>query len=152
MRVDDFALAQRFRLGGYRIALLNGVDMLRCRMYHDMSEVWNGFSKNILLGLESSSLKEQPGWFALPFAWGYASLFLLPYFHLLFTRWRKLALVEIGWLAALRGIAGFFLKRPPSEILTTPAGALSVMALGLGALYRRWRGQKITWKGRLYGG
>jgi hypothetical protein len=113
--------------------------------------VWNGFLKNILLGLELSSLEERPRWLALPFAWGYACLFFLPYFHLLFTRWRKLALVEIGWLAALRGVAGFFLKRPPSEMLTTSAGAFGVMALGLGALYRRWRGQKITWKGRLYG-
>jgi chlorobactene glucosyltransferase len=150
-RVDDFALAKHFKMSGYRIAFLDGTDMLRCRMYHNKGEVWNGFLKNILLGLETSSLEQRPKWFALPFAWCYACLFVLPYFHLLFTRQRKLALLEIGWLAALRGITGFFLKRPPSEVLTTPAGALSVMALGLAALYRRWRGQKIAWKGRLYG-
>lgn len=150
-RVDDFALARHFRLSGYRIAFLEGSDMLRCRMYHNKREVWNGFLKNTLLGLETSSLVQRPRWFALPFAWGYACLFFVPYFHLLFTQRRKLALLEIGWLAALRGIAGLFLRRPLSEVLTTPAGALSVMALGLAALYRRWRGQKIVWKGRLYG-
>jgi hypothetical protein len=150
-RVDDFALAKRFKMSGHTIAFLNGTDMLRCRMYHDAGEVWNGFLKNVLLGLETSSLEQRPQWFALPFAWGYACLFFLPYYHFVFTRQRKLALVEIGWLAALRGMAGLFLKRPVMEVLTIPAGALSVMALGLVALYRRWRGQKIAWKGRLYG-
>ena len=150
-RVDDFALAKRFRMSGHTIAFLNGTDMLRCRMYHGAGEVWNGFLKNVLLGLETSSLEQRPKWFALPFAWGYACLFFLPYYHFVFTRQRKLALVEIGWLAALRGMAGLFLKRPVMEVLTIPAGALSVMALGLVALYRRWRGQKIAWKGRLYG-
>jgi chlorobactene glucosyltransferase len=33
--VDDFALAQRFKMSRYRIAFLNGTDMLRCRMYHN---------------------------------------------------------------------------------------------------------------------
>jgi chlorobactene glucosyltransferase len=150
--VDDFALAKWLKISGYKISFLNGTDMLSCRMYHGAGEVWNGFLKNILLGLETSSLEKQPRWWALPFAWGYACLFFIPYYHLLFGKQKKLALLEIGWLGALRAFAGQYLRRPSSEIFTTPLGALSVMALGLGALYRRWRGQKITWKGRTYGG
>lgn len=150
--VDDFALARHFKANGSRIALLNGADMLRCRMYHDAGEVWRGFSKNVLFGLETSSLRRQPAWQALLFAWAYASVFVVPYMHLLSARWRTLAALEMAWMAALRGVAGAFLKRPPLEALSTPAGAWSVMALGVGALYRRWRGRKITWKGRDYSG
>ncbi|MCC7209358.1 MAG: glycosyltransferase [Anaerolineae bacterium] len=150
--VDDFALARRFKANGRRIALLNGADMLRCRMYHNAGEVWRGFSKNVLFGLETSSLRRRPAWLALLFAWAYASVFVVPYVHLLSARWRRIAVLELAWMATLRGMAGAFLKRPPLEALTTPAGAWSVMALGVGALYRRWRGQKVTWKGRDYSG
>jgi hypothetical protein len=125
-------------------------------MYRNASEVWNGFLKNILLGLETSSLQQRPSWGALPFAWGYVSLFLTPYYHLLYSmlsgKPRKIALLEIVWLGALRGVVGVHLKRPWDEILTTPMGALSVTALGLVALYRRWRRQQIMWKGRAYWG
>lgn len=150
--VDDFALARRFKQNGYRIALLNGTDMLRCRMYKDAGDVWRGFSKNILTGLETSSLRQPQVWRTAPFAWAYASLFVMPYLHTFSARWRKIALLEVAWLAALRGMAGAFLRRPPLEALTTPVGAWSVMALGIGALFRRWRGQKVTWKGRAYSG
>lgn len=149
--VDDFALARLLKDNGYKIALLNGTSLLHCRMYRNAGEVWHGFIKNILLGLETTSLKQQPRWWAVPFAWGYACLFVMPYVNLLWRGQRKLALLEISWLGALRAISGMYLKRPPSEALTTPFGALSVMIFGLAALYRRWRGQKIAWKGRLYG-
>lgn len=150
--VDDFALAKLLRDNGYKIALLNGTSLLSCRMYHNASEVWQGFVKNILLGLETSSHEKQPRWWPILFAWGYACLFLTPYFNLASRRQTKLALLEIGWLGALRAISGLYLNRPPSEALTTPFGTLGVMAFGLAALYGRWRGQKISWKGRLYSG
>lgn len=150
--VDDFALAKLLKDSGYKIAILNGTSLLSCRMYHNAGEVWNGFVKNILLGLETSSHDKQPPWWAILFAWGYACLFITPYFNLISPRQRKLALLEIGWLGALRGVSGLYLKRPATETLTTPFGALSVMAFGLAALYSRGRGQKFAWKGRLYGG
>lgn len=148
--VDDFALARLLKENGYKIALLNGTSLLSCRMYHSADAVWNGFIKNILLGLETSSRAKHPYWWPILFAWGYVSLFLTPYFNLVSRGQRKLALLEIGWLGILRAISGAYLKRPPSEALTTPFGALSVMIFGLAALYRRGRGQKIAWKGRLY--
>jgi chlorobactene glucosyltransferase len=46
--VDDFALAERFKSHGFTILLVDGADMLSCRMYTSFREVWNGFSKNLL--------------------------------------------------------------------------------------------------------
>ena len=149
--VDDFALARLFRENRHPIALVSGVHMLACRMYHTAGEVWQGFSKNILLGLEASSAKKHLAGWALAFTWGYACLFVLPFYHVLLPDQRLWALLEIGWLALLRGMINRQLERPLSEILTTPLAAWSVMALGLNALRRRMRRGQVRWKGREYG-
>jgi hypothetical protein len=60
------------------------------------------------------------------------------------------AVIEACWLLLLRSVVARHLKRPPDEIVTTPLAAWGVMAISLGALFRRWRGQRIAWKGRLY--
>ena len=148
--VDDLALAKQVRLSGYKIAFVDGTALVRCRMYHNALEVWNGFSKNIMLGLETSSTKKRPVWWGGLFAWAYACIFVLPFYHLLFSDQKRVALLEIGWLGLLRGMVNRYLRRPVHEIPTTPLGAWSVMALGLSALYRRKFSQTVQWKGRDY--
>ncbi len=148
--VDDFALAQRFHERGHTVALVDGTSMVSCRMYHSVTEVWAGFSKNILLGMETTSGgARQRGW-DFVFAWGYACLFVLPFVRLLLSGRRWLPLIEIAWLAALRGMVSHQFARPVHEITTTPLAAWDVMALGLNALIRRRRGGHIRWKGRDY--
>jgi hypothetical protein len=147
--VDDFALAKLLRTSGYRVALIDGSTMLSCRMYSSAHEVWDGFSKNILLALEMSSAEKRSHWWGLLFAWGYASVFVLP-FALLFSRYRWLALLTLIWLASLRSLVNKRLKRPALEVLTTPLAAWSVMAFGLGAFLRRRGGRNVRWKGRDY--
>jgi chlorobactene glucosyltransferase len=148
--IDDFALAQRFRTAGYTIALVDGTAMLSCRMYHTFREVWDGFSKNLLLALTSSSRGKYALWRAPLFAWCYACVFVLPFFNLVFSERKALARVEICGLFLVRGLAVRHLRRPLDEVLTTPLAAWGVMALGMGTLYRRWRKRPIAWKGRRY--
>ncbi len=148
--IDDFALAQRFQDCGYTVALVDGADMLSCRMYHALREVWAGFSKNLLGALSSSSRSRSSIWWAPLFAWCYACVFVIPFYNLVFSDQRALASLEICWLLILRGLVVWRIKRPPDEILTTPIAAWAVIALGVGAVYRRWRKQHIVWKGRSY--
>ena len=150
--VDDFALARRFRACGYKIAFVDGEEMLECRMYHGVREVWEGFSKNLLLGLETAPWERRSPWRGALFIWGFACLFVTPFYHLARGGMRWLALIEIGWLLLLRGWVGAHLKRPRAEIVTTPLAGWMVMALGMTALYRRWRKREIRWKGRVYRG
>ncbi|HEX8983021.1 MAG TPA: glycosyltransferase [Ktedonobacterales bacterium] len=147
--VDDFALAQRFRESGHTVALVNGVSLLSCRMYTSAGEVWNGFTKNLLGALTSTGERPNVLWYPL-FAWGYASVFVLPIAYLIIGEQRELAAVALGWLFLLRAATGIYLKRPLDEILTTPLAAWAVMALALSAMVRRWRGRGIEWKGRQY--
>jgi len=148
--VDDFVLAKHVRSNGYRIALVDGTSMLNCRMYHGAREVWDGFSKNILLALQTSSAEKRPRWKGLVFAWGYACVFVLPFYHLLFSDHKSLSLLVIGWLGILRAIVNRRFTRPCIEVAATPLAAWTVMAFGLNALFRRIRGRKIAWKGRDY--
>ena len=148
--LDDFALARHFRANGYKIALVDGKELLQCRMYHNARELWQGFSRSLMHGLSGSSTAKRAFWWMPLFAWGYASLFVNPFYRLLLGEQRWLSLLEIAWLVTLRGIANWYLKRSLLEVLTTPFAAWSVMALEIGAIYRRWQGQTLAWKGRTY--
>ena len=148
--VDDFALARRFRAYGYKIAFVEGSEMLECRMYRTVHDVWEGFSKNLLLGLETATRETRSSWWGALFIWCFACLFVTPFYHLARGGARWLALIEIGWLLLLRGWVGAHLRRPHAEIVTTPVAGWMVMALGMTALYRRWRKREVMWKGRVY--
>ena len=102
--MDDFALAKLLRTNGKQVALVDGTFMLSCRMYRNVREVWLGFSKNILLALETSALEKGHWWWRPLFAWGYACVFVIPFFNLLFAGQKLLSLIAIIWLLALRGI------------------------------------------------
>lgn len=147
--VDDFALAQRFRDSGRTVALVNGVSLLSCRMYISAAEVWNGFTKNLLGALTSTGKRPNAWWYPL-FAWGYASVFVLPLAYLIVGEQRLLAAIALGWLLLLRATTGAYLKRPLGEALMTPLAAWVVMAIALSALIRRWRRRAVEWKGRMY--
>jgi chlorobactene glucosyltransferase len=145
--VDDFALAQRFYTGGYRIALVNGAAMLNCRMYRNAREVWQGFTKNLLLALGTT---QKFVWWQIPiFAWGYAAVFISPYLFLLQSG-LPLALLTVGWLWTLRAIVARYLSRSVLEAPVVSLAALGVMALSFNALYLRLRGKGIIWKARHY--
>lgn len=148
--VDDFALARRFRACGYAVALVDGTDMLSCRMYRSFHEVWEGFSKNLLGALSLSAQSRRPPWQALLFAWCYACLFVSPFFNLAFGKRKTLAGIEILGLYLLRALVARRLKRAWDETLATPLAAWSVMAIGMGTLYQRWRQRPVVWKGRRY--
>ncbi len=49
--VEDVELARRFKRDGrYRLIFAAGEDLARVRMYHSLSEIWSGFTKNIYYG------------------------------------------------------------------------------------------------------
>ena len=146
--VDDFALANHFLHGNQRIALINGSKMLSCRMYHNVNEVWKGFSKNIVLSLQSS--QQWSVGLVILFAWSYVSLFVLPYVILMLHPDKWIALLAIIWVIGLRLIIGFATHRPLTEAFFIVFSAMGVMLLGLNAISLKARRQNIVWKDRPY--
>ncbi len=146
--LDDFALTQQFQLHGYITALFNGATWLQCRMYHNVHEVWNGFAKNIMLGLNNAGTEKRSAGFAVLFGWGYASIFVIPWLLLVALQWT--ACIEIFWIMALYIVAAVQYKRPLVETLLFPVSALGILILGLYALLRQQQKKAIYWKGRAY--
>jgi chlorobactene glucosyltransferase len=148
--VDDFALAAHLRAAGSRMALVNGIDMLACRMYRSPREVWQGFSKNVLAALATSTASTRRRGWQLLLIWTYACVFLMPWYRLLFATPKLPALFEVAWLTALRAVVNRQFARPHSEMLATPLAAVSVVAFSCNALLRRQRHKPVTWKDRAY--
>jgi hypothetical protein len=55
--VEDLALARRIKQGGFRLRYLLGLDALELRMYSDFASLWEGWTKNWLLGLDGDVAK-----------------------------------------------------------------------------------------------
>jgi chlorobactene glucosyltransferase len=50
--VDDLALGRRIKAHGLRWRLVDGTRRIRCRMYHDFQQVYEGLSKNLFAAFE----------------------------------------------------------------------------------------------------
>ena len=49
--VEDKAIAEQVKWNGYRLIVANGYTVARTRMYTSLPEMWEGWTKNIYLGL-----------------------------------------------------------------------------------------------------
>jgi hypothetical protein len=50
----QFGLARRIKAGGYRLRYVLGLDAAELPMYSDLASLWEGWTKNWLLGLDGS--------------------------------------------------------------------------------------------------
>lgn len=150
--VEDFALAQEMKTHGHKISFVDATAMLSCRMYDNAPDVWQGFSKNIMLGLQQSQTQTMPLWLMPIFAFGWASLFVLPLYILIFQS-GFLALWALGNILGLWLVRAIFVisyRRSKTEIFTTHLAGIGVMFLGLSAILRSLRQAPVEWKGRTY--
>lgn len=65
--LEDVLLARAIKAAGYRMAYVDALELIQCRMYHSFAEVWSGFSKNLFAFYN----------YSLPFALGALLLNLL---------------------------------------------------------------------------
>ena len=49
--VEDKAISERVKWSGYRLIVADGMKVARTRMYTSLAEMWEGWTKNIYLGL-----------------------------------------------------------------------------------------------------
>ena len=155
--VEDLALARAIKAGGHRLRYLLGLDAVDLRMYTDLAALWEGWTKNWFLGLDSDPTKALGAalvvvmMFAVPWLLLPASLVLLSLQPLLSMAW--------WWLMALSGLAILqqLLLRlwtrtnfdvPLSYWYLMGVGGLLVGAIGPVSIWRTRTGRGWTWKGR----
>lgn len=158
--VEDKDLAALVKGAGYRLVVADGRQVASTRMYTSLPEMWEGWTKNIFLGLKGSAgmlllgafgaflslmaALALPLWLAAGLAWfaaGGGSMALLVaaeaallWGYLIF--WRVLA---------LRGT-----DVPRGYALTVPLGAAVFAAMMFASAWKVLSGRGVTWKGRRY--
>jgi GT2 family glycosyltransferase len=165
--VEDLALARRIKQGGHRLRYLLALDGLELRMYSDFASLWEGWTKNWLLGLDGDVARALAAssvvllmfsgpWLMTPVAAllaaglapvGFAPMGL-PGQRLVLLAALALGLAGIGLQLVLRLWIRRQFQLPISFWWLMGAGGLVVAAIGPVSVWRTLSGRGWTWKGR----
>ncbi|MDW8329269.1 MAG: glycosyltransferase [Candidatus Bipolaricaulota bacterium] len=145
--VEDLALARRVKQHGLRWKLLDGSELVRCRMYENYRQVYEGLTKNLLAAFDY-----RIGWFALIWLW--IGVFTFEPLVVLGGHLLGIDLGEsqpaLGSVALSLGLWGMTYRRfgyPLSLALLYPASVALMLWLAWGSLMRTLNGRAI-WKAR----
>jgi len=159
-RIDeDKALAEVVKRAGYRLIIADGRPVTRTRMYTSLAEIWEGWTKNIYLGLRDRlwllllgavvgllGALLLPVWFGGGVIWFIATGDLIPALISLE------ALVVWAHLVAIRVQACRAYQISPFYALSLPLGSLVFTAMMFASAYKVLTRKGVTWKGRTYAG
>ncbi len=145
---EDYDLARIIKHDGrYRSMLVDANDLVRTRMYRSLREIWDGFSKNLYLGVAKSPLHGLGAFLAL------AAISPLPEILLvraLVKRRRKAALAMAASIAATAAAAEFGMRRsrfPRGSGAFFPLGACVMLAILANSALQHRTG-RVRWRGR----
>jgi chlorobactene glucosyltransferase len=154
---EDKAMAVLVKGAGFHLILGDGRELADTRMYTSLPEIWEGWVKNIYLGMQDRL------WLLLFGAViGFAAALALPLWTVISLAWVALG---GGWIAALvaaesLALWGYLLyHRYQANLgmgisfwyaLTLPLGALFFTAMMLTSAYRVFSGKGVKWRGRTY--
>lgn len=158
--VEDKALAEQVKWNGYRLIMANGYALAKTRMYTSLATIWQGWIKNIYLGLNDNVSSRLLGVFGA-FVATMLTVFM-PFWPLLCLAWYftgggVLALLALGESLLAWGII-FYLRAQVAHAmqisrwyaLTTPLGTAVFAAMMFTSTWRSLSGKGITWKDRTY--
>jgi chlorobactene glucosyltransferase len=158
--VEDKAISEQVKWNGYRLIVANGYSVAKTRMYTSLPEMWEGWTKNIYLGLS-----DRP---ALMWLGAFGALILLvaalvlPIWPLLGIYWYLHggdgpALVVIIQSVILWAVILYVRARVAIGMgisawyaLTLPLGAAVFAAMMFTSAWKVISGKGVAWKGRTY--
>lgn len=158
--VEDKDLAVLVKGKGYRLVVADGRQVASTRMYTSLSEMWEGWTKNIYLGLRDDQGLLWLGVFGAFLA--FTAALLLPAWVI----WGVIltvagpgpegsvvlfeAVLLWGYLIFWRVRASRGMDIPVWYALTTPIGAGVFAAMMITSAWNVLSGKGVTWKGRIY--
>ena len=146
--VDDMALATRFKKLGLTVRFIDGFEIAHCRMYDSIQTIWNGFSKNMFLGLRQII----PLWlFTICL---YTTCFILPFILLACTplmssEVQLLTFLSVGFNFALRWLMVIRYSHSFLYSLLHPFASAVVVGIFINSGIQTLLGN-VHWKGRTY--
>jgi len=164
---DDAEIAKLLKSSGYKVGLANAQTMMHVRMYENFREIWEGWSKNIFLGLiqkREINSKAQRFLVALAGAGGIFGLMVFPlcitiitFLLTLFThspQWQWVFLFAlIIWLIGI--VLQLIIQKTyhygdPKYATLAFLGGLIIIGIFLNSAIKTMSGTGVTWKGRTY--
>ena len=158
--VEDKAISEQVKWNGYRLVVADGMKVLSTRMYTSLATMWEGWTKNIYLGLRDHPSMLLLGAFGALLAL-IAALFL-PIWPvlglLLYIKTGDVlalgiiaqALTVFGVLILMRARVTRAMNISAWYAWTTPLGAGVFASMMLTSAWKVISGTGVTWKGRLY--
>jgi len=158
--VEDKAISEQVKWNGHRLIVADGMKVVRTRMYTSLPEMWEGWTKNIYLGL-----RDQPSLMVLGVFGAFlaimASIFLPAwpllgiYWYLKIGSWMAIAviiesLLLWAYLMYVRAMVARKMEISPWYAFTTPLGAALFGAMMFASTWKVLSRKGVTWKGRSY--
>jgi chlorobactene glucosyltransferase len=156
--MEDLAFARLVKQSRFRLYLIFGDELIRTRMYKTFSQIWEGFSKNLIEIMRDSSMKRVVydsvkffllGWMplVLPLLTGYSLIAgggaFLDYSAFAVSLIASSALFSYAILAVRA------LRIPVWYFISFPLGFTLHSMLMMNNLWKKRKGE-TTWKGRTY--
>jgi chlorobactene glucosyltransferase len=158
--VEDKQISEQVKWNGHRLIVADGMQMVRTRMYTSLPEMWEGWTKNIYLGLRDQPALVTLGIFGA-FLAVLAALFLPAwpllgmFWYLNDGGWMAMAIVSESlllwsYLIYVRAMVAKNMDISPWYALTTPLGAGIFGAMMFTSAWKVISRKGVTWKGRVY--
>ena len=158
--VEDKAISEQVKWNGHRLIVADGYSVAKTRMYTSLPEMWEGWTKNIYLGLSDRRSLMWLG--ALGALILLVAALVLPIWPLLGLYWylhgggwlalaviiKSLLLWAVVIYARARVAVGMGIS--PWYAFTLPLGAAVFAAMMFMSTWKVISGKGVTWKGRLY--
>jgi chlorobactene glucosyltransferase len=149
--VEDVSMGKLIKKNRMQLIVLNGNEMVSCRMYRNFAQVWEGFSKNIYAGLGFSFIT------MTLIIISYFLFFILPYYWSIyflvsqgFSLLSLICLTQIAINYFIRFTLSLKYKLSFTSAVLHPLGILTVIVITLNS----WRLVALSsgprWKGRSY--
>jgi chlorobactene glucosyltransferase len=156
--VEDFALAKLIKGKGYRLRVARGRHLIRTRMYRNLKEMWEGWTKNIFLGIDKNWRRLILGIIMLSLR-GLLPLLLLIQSLLAISRGANSPIhvvicLESLWLVFLNvyfsweGTKAYDI--PAYYAFLFPISATAFIGIMISSTYKIVSGKGVVWKGRRY--
>jgi glycosyltransferase involved in cell wall biosynthesis len=154
--VDDRELALLVKRAGYVLRVMDGAEIYQVCMYESFKDLWEGWSKNLFLGMDKSYWRAGATILAVFFLYVFPVLALVGWlFANIATPTINLgqgAMIILANLIILRIMTRihrlFDLKFSSAYVGGWPLGGIIVMGLITNSILSHFRG--ISWKGRTY--
>lgn len=150
--VEDVWLCKSVKKAGGNVVIYNGIDAVQCRMYRNLGEIWEGFSKNLFAGLGYNTLG-----LSLLLCMTTA-VYILPYFFLYKALTAQVFSLPLFWIPLLQIFVALMSRvllavrfcQPVTHALLHVISQIMLLGIAANSYYLVRFGKGSQWKGRRY--